>query len=47
MGDESVWTDINRTLRVRQGNVIVQVLAPEGQLVQVKVAEAFLKTVNY
>lgn len=43
LGDESVWTDINHTLRVRQGNVIVQVMAPAAKLEQVKVAEAFLK----
>jgi hypothetical protein len=43
LGDESVWTDINHTLRVRQGNVIVQVLAPAAKPEQVKAAEAFLK----
>jgi hypothetical protein len=43
LGDESVWSDINRTLRVRQGNVIVQVLAPAAKPEQIKVAEAFLK----
>jgi hypothetical protein len=43
LGDEAVWTDINRTLRVRRGNVILQVLAPAAKLEQIKVAEAFLK----
>ncbi len=43
LGDEAVWTDINRTLRARQGNVIVQVLAPAGKPAQVKVAAAFFK----
>ena len=43
LGDESAWTDVNHTLRVRKGNVIVQVLAPADKPTQVKVAEAFLK----
>ena len=42
LGDEAVWTDVNGTLTVRKGNIIVQVLAPAGKLVQIKVAQAFL-----
>lgn len=43
LGDEALWTDINHTLRVRRGNVIVQVMAPADKPGQIKVAEAFLK----
>lgn len=43
LGDEAVWTDINRSLTVRKGKTTLQVLQPAGKMEQIKVAEAFLK----
>jgi hypothetical protein len=42
VGDEAVWTDVNGTLNVRKGNIILQVITPAGKMEQIKVAEAFL-----
>jgi hypothetical protein len=43
LGEESTWTDITRTLTVRQGNLTIQVQAPTNKLEQIKVVRAFLK----
>lgn len=42
LGDEAVWTDINNSLSVRQGNITILVSMPKEKLVQIKVAEKFL-----
>lgn len=42
LGDEAVWTDINNSLSVRQGNITILVSMPKGKLVQIKVAEKVL-----
>lgn len=42
LGDETVWTDINNSLSVRQGNITILVSMPKDKLVQIKVAEKFL-----
>lgn len=43
LGDETVWTDINGTLTVRKGNIVLQVLMPSGKRDQIRVSQAFLK----
>jgi len=43
LGEESTWTDITRTLTVRQGNLTIQVQAPTDKLLQVRLVRAFLK----
>lgn len=43
LGEESTWTDITRTLTVRQGNLTIQVQAPTNKLLQIKLVRAFLK----
>lgn len=43
LGEESTWTDITRTLTVRQGNLTIQVQAPTNKLMQMHVVRAFLK----
>ncbi|HEX7502961.1 MAG TPA: hypothetical protein VF451_06040 [Acidobacteriota bacterium] len=43
LGEESTWTDITRTLTVRQGNVTIQVQRPTSKLDQIRVVRAFLK----
>ncbi|MDA8240356.1 MAG: hypothetical protein M0Z67_08305 [Nitrospiraceae bacterium] len=42
LGDEGVWTDINLSLAVRQGNVRVHVTMPKDEPMQMKVAGKFL-----
>jgi hypothetical protein len=43
LGEESTWTDITRTLTVRQGNLTIQVQRPTNKLLQIKLVRAFLK----
>jgi hypothetical protein len=43
LGEESTWTDITRTLTVRQGNLTIQVQRPTSKLDQIRVVRAFLK----
>ena len=43
LGEESAWTDITRTLTVRQGNLTIQVQAPTSKLEQIRLVRAFLK----
>ena len=43
LGEESTWTDITRTLTVRQGNLTIQVQRPTNKLEQIKLVRAFLK----
>jgi hypothetical protein len=43
LGEESAWTDITRTLTVRQGNLTIQVQMPTNKLEQIKAVRAFLK----
>lgn len=43
LGEESTWTDITRTLTVRQGNLTIQVQRPTTKLDQIRVVRAFLK----
>jgi hypothetical protein len=43
LGDEAVWTRINGTLNVREGNVTIQVSRPEDREVQKKVVEKVLE----
>ncbi|MCX6555851.1 MAG: hypothetical protein NTW95_00220 [Candidatus Aminicenantes bacterium] len=43
LGEESAWTDITRTLTVRQGNLTIQVQRPTNKLEQIKAVRAFLK----
>jgi hypothetical protein len=43
LGEESTWTDITRTLTVRQGNLTIQVQMPTNKLEQIKAVRAFLK----
>jgi hypothetical protein len=42
LGQEAVWTDINLSLAVRQGNVTIRVTMPKDKSLQIKVAEKFL-----
>ncbi len=42
IGDDAVWTDINLSLAVRQGNVRIHVTMPKDKTVQMKVAGKFL-----
>lgn len=42
LGDEGVWTDINRALTVRKGRVTVQFTLPKEKLDQVNLARAVL-----
>lgn len=43
VGDDAIWTDINGSLSVRKGKIVVQVMQPAGKMEQIKVAEAVLK----
>lgn len=43
LGEESTWTDITRTLTVRQGNLTIQVQPPTDKLLQIRLVRAFLK----
>jgi hypothetical protein len=47
LGDEAVWTDMNFSLAVREGNVTVTVSLPKDQTIQTKVAEKFLSTLKH
>ena len=42
LGDDGVWTDINKSLNIRQGNVSLLVTLPNDKPTQLKVAEKFL-----
>jgi hypothetical protein len=42
LGDEGVWTDINKSLNIRKGNVSLLVTLPNDKKAQLKVAEKFL-----
>jgi hypothetical protein len=46
LGDDGVWTDINLSLAIRQGNVTVHVLMPKDKALQTKIAEKFLATLK-
>jgi hypothetical protein len=46
LGDDGVWTDINASLAIRQGNVTVQVSMPKDKMLQMKIAEKFLSTLK-
>jgi hypothetical protein len=46
IGDEAVWTDMNVSLAVRQGNVTIHVLMPKDKTIQMEVAEKFLSTMK-
>ena len=46
LGDEGVWTDINLSLAVRQGNVRIHVTMPKDESLQMKVAGKFLATLK-
>lgn len=43
LGEESAWTDITRTLTVRQGNLTIRVQPPTNKLLQIRLVRAFLK----
>ena len=43
LGEESTWTDITRTLTVRQGNLTIRVQPFMNKLEQIKLVRAFLK----
>lgn len=42
LGDDALWTDMNLSLTVRQGNVSIQITMPKVREEQVKVARGFL-----
>lgn len=42
LADDAVWTDINKTLNVRQGNVSLQISLPNDKMTQLKIAQKFI-----
>jgi hypothetical protein len=42
LGDEAVWTDMNLSLTVRQGNISIRTTMPKVKMDQIKVAQKFL-----
>jgi len=42
LGDEALWTEANRTLTVRKGNVSLQVQTPHDRNAQIGIAKIFL-----
>jgi hypothetical protein len=43
LGEDAVWSEVNKTLTVRKGHVTVQVQEPFEKMAQIKAAEAILK----